>query len=252
MTDLDHDLVSKLLASLPDDPLHVEVRGLLKCRADISLLPDPHAPATHGFLFAPLHGLAIGYGSPPIALLDELRRLANGAGMTGQDVELHLPLAAAGTWLASGRVHDLGMNHVQALDAASRLDDVHDAVAHDAALITDPSDERLNTLPAALKLEFESLCPWPIVVAIVAKGRIASIAYAFVETETQFDLSIDTNHPFRREGYGVSCAAALIRHQLHRGKRPVWIANEKNPASLALSSRLGFQEVGLVQRALLR
>ncbi len=242
---------SALLKALPDDPMHVEVRGLLMCRADVQLLHDPAAPTADGFLFAPAHGLAIGYGAPPVGLLPELRSLADRSGMTGQDIELHLPDAAAESWLGHDRVRSLGQNHVQTLPTQESVERIHDLVAKEADVITDPSDSRLKTLPTALELEFAALCPWPVVVAIAAQDRIASIAYAFVETEGYFDISIDTVHPFRREGYGVSCAAALIRQQLHRGKRPVWIANEKNPASLALSSKLGFEDVGHVQRALL-
>lgn len=246
------NLPERLLQALPDDPHHVEVRGLLMCRPDVTLVPDPAEATLNGFLFAPIHGLAIGYGSPPIGLMGELRQVANRAGMTGQDVELHLPLAGADAWLASDRITQLGEHRVQALTEHAALQGILDLAAHDASLITDPSDPRLKTLPVGLQAEFESLCPWPIVFAIMAKGRVASIAYAFVETEGFFDVSIDTPHLFRREGYGVACAAALIRHQIRRGKHPVWIARENNAASLALSAKLGFQDVGRAQSALLR
>ena len=87
---------------------------------------------------------------------------------------------------------------------------------------------------------------------MVHDERVTSIAYAFVETGSYFDLSIDTIQFYRREGYGTSCAAALILYQATRGKRPVWIASERGQASLALSSRLSFQDVGTVQSALLQ
>ena len=222
------------------------------CRSDVKLVPDPAAPTVNGFLFAPGHGLAIGYGQPPLALTSDLRLTANRAGMTGQDVELHLPHAARAPWLAHERVVDLGENRIQAFTEPATFDRILDLVTHDVALIRDPSDPRLETLPAPLQLEFSSLCPWPAVVAIMAQGKVASIAYAFVETETHFDVSIDTPHLFRREGYGLSCAAGLIRHQMTRGKRPVWIAKENNPPSLALSAKLGFQDIARATSALLR
>lgn len=240
-----------LLGALPDEPLHVEVRGLLKGRPDALLLAEPKEPLASGLLFTPIHGLAIGYGTPSVGLATGLRRLADGSGMARQNVELHLPEATADAWISDLRVSDLGRNRVQALVESKATDRILDLVTHDVSVITDPSDPRLGTLPAGLQHEFASLCPWPVVVATMASERVASIAYAFVETEGFFDVSIDTIHPFRREGYGVSCAAALIRHQLHRGKHPVWIANEKNTASLALSARLGFEDVGRVRRALL-
>ncbi len=256
MTDLPPLPSQDLLRALPDDPMHVEVRGLLMCRSDVSLLPDPAAPTKNGFLFAPLHGLAVGYGTPPVQLIDGVRELANRFGMTGQDVELNLPHGAAPEWLAHGRVTGsvtgLGEHRVQAFTEPAAFERILDLVTHDVIVITDPSDPRLQTLPVALQAEFGSLCPWPAVVAIMAEGRMASIAYAFVETEGFFDISIDTPHLFRREGYGLSCAAGLIRHQIHRGKHPVWIARENNAASLALSARLGFQDVGGAHSALLR
>jgi GNAT superfamily N-acetyltransferase len=252
---IDSALRDAMWEALADDPLHVEVRGLLKCSPNVRLLPEPADPQKvrlpSGLLFSSVHGLAIGYGTPTVGLAPSLRRLADESGMARQNVELHLPEATADAWLSDSRVSDLGRNHVQALVESRATERILDLVSHDTSVITDPSDPRLGTLPAGLQHEFASLCPWPVVVAIMAGDRMASIAYAFVETEGYFDVSIDTIHAFRREGYGVSCAAALIRHQLHRGKHPVWIANEKNTASLALSARLGFQDVGRVRRALL-
>lgn len=202
-----------------------------------------------GFVVATDLGLAVGFGAPEAALLGELRAAGANAAVERGGLKLHLPAACAADWLALDGVSDLGQNRVQQLSETAQLPAL---VRHEVRLVKEREDSCLQTLPPDLAEELTRLDPWPVVMCALQHERVTSVAYAFLETESHFDLSIDTVQFFRREGYGTSCAAALILHQAARGKRAVWIASERSRASLALSARLGFEDVGAVQAAHLR
>jgi predicted GNAT family acetyltransferase len=68
-----------------------------------------------------------------------------------------------------------------------------------------------------------------------------AFCYAACETETLWDVSVDTLAPFRRRGLAAACFERVRREMERRGKRPVWGAHADNPASLALAARLGFR-----------
>lgn len=248
-------LGATVLAALPDDPIHVEARGLLLERPDATVVLDGDHDDTaahgHGFVFAAEHGMAIGFGSPGTALVHELRDVADEHGMVQEQLELHLPMSISDDWLALDEVASTGGHRVQALVDPSDHARITELISHEYAIIADRHDPLLETLPRALRAEFAAMRPWPMVVASLAGQGIASIASAFVQTEGYFDVSIDTVPAFRREGFGAACAAALIRVQAERGKAPVWMVREKNKPSLALSKRLGFVDVGRAEGAML-
>lgn len=235
-----------LLAALPDDALHVEVRGLLLGRPNAIVIGGAGLQPG-GFVFAPEHGIAVGFGRPGTVLADELRDVADEHGMTQEGLELHLPMAAAGEWIARPDARLLVEHRVQALATADQLPHGWETfLQYENVVLESRADERLETLPRALRAEFAAMEPWPVVTACLAGGSIASIASAFVETEGYFDVSIDTVPDFRRAGFGACCAVGLMQHQAQRGKSPVWMARAKNRASLALSEKLGFADVGRV------
>lgn len=60
------------------------------------------------------------------------------------------------------------------------------------------------------------------------------------ETETLFDVGIDTLEGYRGRGHAVRCAAFMIAHERARGLRPVWGAMEDNHASQRVAENLGF------------
>ncbi|MEL6186193.1 MAG: GNAT family N-acetyltransferase [Myxococcota bacterium] len=71
------------------------------------------------------------------------------------------------------------------------------------------------------------------------------VAFAYVasETESLWDVSIDTLSSHRRRGYAASAVAGLAHMMNKRGKRAVWGAAESNKASYGLARKLGFEEV---------
>ena len=79
----------------------------------------------------------------------------------------------------------------------------------------------------------------PVAVAFV-DGRPASFCLGTLETETLWDVSIETLEPYRHQGLAAACFGALREHYDSLGKQPVWGAHHSNPASLRLARRLGF------------
>jgi predicted GNAT family acetyltransferase len=70
---------------------------------------------------------------------------------------------------------------------------------------------------------------------------MVSWCYAPVETETLWDVAVDTLAPHRRRRLATACFAALANEMERRGKRPVWGALEENAPSMTLAARLGFE-----------
>lgn len=81
------------------------------------------------------------------------------------------------------------------------------------------------------------------VVAAFDEGLAVSFCYAGFQTESLWDVSIDTIPRARRRGHARNAAAFLIAHMRDRGRRPVWGAVESNLASHALARALGFVSV---------
>ena len=71
------------------------------------------------------------------------------------------------------------------------------------------------------------------------------VAFCYVasQTESLWDVSIDTVASHRRQGFALSAAAGLIELMNHQGKIAVWGAVESNPASRNLAYKLGFVKV---------
>jgi GNAT superfamily N-acetyltransferase len=80
--------------------------------------------------------------------------------------------------------------------------------------------------------------------AVWADGRPVSFCYPVWQTETLWDVSIETLPGYRRQGLAARAARTLIRHMRGVGRAPVWGALETNAASRRLAARLGFVEIG--------
>ncbi len=74
-------------------------------------------------------------------------------------------------------------------------------------------------------------------------GRPVSFCYAASQTESLWDIAIDTLEGYRRRGHAVRCVAYMVEYMRRRGKTPVWGAEEWNRASLGLAAKLGFVPV---------
>jgi RimJ/RimL family protein N-acetyltransferase len=78
--------------------------------------------------------------------------------------------------------------------------------------------------------------------AVWADGRPVSFCYPVWQTETFWDVSIETIEGYRRRGFAARAARTMIRHMRQTGRAPVWGALDTNAASRALAAKLGFVE----------
>ncbi|MEM9800742.1 MAG: GNAT family N-acetyltransferase [Planctomycetota bacterium] len=238
---------ARLLRLVPDDGASVELRGLLRHRATRVVSGDDPG---RGFALAPPYRIAAAFGRPGPAELERLVDETVALGLDPLAFELHAQTGDVERWDAEGLVE----THPPALrfdwpDRASAQ--LVALVRHEVRALQD-DDEALQTLPDGLIDELAAQEEFPACAASFAGGAVASLAYAFVETETLWDVSIETVSAFRREGFGASAAAFLIERQLQRGLRPVWSASTENAASLALAAKLGFELAGAIGVARIR
>jgi RimJ/RimL family protein N-acetyltransferase len=82
--------------------------------------------------------------------------------------------------------------------------------------------------------------------AVWADGRPVAFCYPVWQTETWWDVSIETLESHRGKGLGARAARTLIRFMRQTGRAPVWGALDTNAASLALAARLGFREAARI------
>jgi RimJ/RimL family protein N-acetyltransferase len=78
--------------------------------------------------------------------------------------------------------------------------------------------------------------------AVWADGRPVAFCYPVWQTETLWDVSIETLEAYRRRGFAGRAARTMIRHMRGCGRSPVWGALDTNIASRALAAKLGFVE----------
>ena len=79
-----------------------------------------------------------------------------------------------------------------------------------------------------------------------ADGRPVSFCYPVWQTESWWDVAIETLEGYRRKGFAGRAAQTLIRHMRRTGRAPVWGALDTNAGSRALAGRLGFREAARI------
>ena len=79
--------------------------------------------------------------------------------------------------------------------------------------------------------------------ALFEKDKPISFCSVASQTESLWDVSIDTLPSYRRRGYAQACVQFLINEMLKNGKQPVWGAEEWNVPSLNLAAKMGFEVV---------
>jgi ribosomal protein S18 acetylase RimI-like enzyme len=97
-------------------------------------------------------------------------------------------------------------------------------------------------LPEELRRELTIAALRGAVVGMKVGGKHVSFCHAEVQSETMWDVSIDTLEEYRRRGHAEKAVAHLADHMFrNRNKRPMWGALETNEASLLLAAKLGFR-----------
>jgi GNAT superfamily N-acetyltransferase len=79
--------------------------------------------------------------------------------------------------------------------------------------------------------------------ATFVNGKAVSFCTAQSETETLWDMGLETLEDQRGRGYASLITAYMVDQLGRRGKRPVWGSEESNLPSMQLASKLGFKPV---------
>jgi GNAT acetyltransferase-like protein len=224
----------EILAALPDLPRWVEARGMLlsgRCEV-VSCGPSAGDVILHS-RSTPLVVIA---GDPP------LEPLATSVAEPGPGVVLCAPERADEVRPLLSRWKRVGA-------AIHRLhgDDPpvsRGLVGYEIGILAKKDGSgRLGHLPSPLREEISSALSGGHVAAAMSDGVPVSFCYPVWETETLWDVSVDTLESDRNRGLGTACAAFLIDHMRRHEKEPVWGALEDNAPSLAVAANLGFARV---------
>jgi GNAT superfamily N-acetyltransferase len=224
----------EILAALPDLPRWVEARGmLLSGRCEIISCGESPGDVILRARSTPLVVVA---GDPP------LEPLAASVAQPGLGVVLCAPEKAD-----EMRPHLDGWKRVGAAIHRLRGDDPsvsRGPAGYEIGILAEKDGSgRLAHLPPLLREEISSALSGGHVAAAMRDGVPVSFCYPVWETETLWDVSVDTLEAHRNRGLGAACAAFLIDHMRRHEKEPVWGAQEDNEPSLAVAAKLGFKRV---------
>jgi GNAT superfamily N-acetyltransferase len=222
----------RLASALPDLPRWVETRGMLRsgrCEIVGAAGPGPGDFLLRGTDF----GLFCVAGEPDLEpLADSLMRSAGRAVLCLPGEAGRVAAAVPPRWNPARVI-------VHSLDGGALS-----APSESSAVMLSPRDAAsLGHVPEPLREEIEAALGFAHVAAVLEGGLPISFAYPSYETETLWDLSIDTLEGHRGRGLARACCEFLVAHMSRHGKEPVWGALESNVASLRLAARLGFAPV---------
>ena len=249
-------LLDQALSRLPDVPGHVDVRGmLLSGKAEIRTAAGAN-PAHDGFVvLLAARSLASAVGRPPCDVVTSAI-----AALTG-DVNVLCPIddTTSVEPCLPGWTRQTALIHTW----TGRIDWDANAEAG-TTIFTEADAPDLSHVPDHLRTELiEALYGRPRVRFLAGElpprgdqalvtglemcatwdaGLPVAFCYPVVQTETLWDVSIDTLEAHRGRGLGTRAARRMINRMLESGKRPVWGALESNTASRTLAARLGFVE----------
>jgi RimJ/RimL family protein N-acetyltransferase len=244
------------LARVPDQPRWVDTRGmLLSGRAVVHAAPGSDL-SRDGFLIAvPDASLASIVGAPsPDEIRNVVGLLRGDVNLLAQNEDAAVVVDALRNWKRrTAIIHVLpGVMKWEAeadpgarvfnRETAPALDHLADHLRHE---LLDALRGRTTArfVPGALPESGEIRCGSSVPMAAVwADRRPVAFCYPVWQTETHWDVSIDTLEEYRKRGLGARAARALIRHMRASGRAPVWGALDTNAASRALAARLGFIE----------
>lgn len=215
-----------IAATLPDLPRWVEVRDLLLSdEGEITGFQD--APGL-SFVLRETDGLsAFVIGAPDATAM---RAMIEGLGHGGQVIA---PSEAAPRLIQLLPEWTVSRIAVHTLRHAP-------PVPRGTVRFLDPRTLDSLRLDAELSEELRRGASHSPIAATFVDEQPVSFCYAGAETESLWDVAIDTLPEHRRNGHATQCAAHMIRHMQAQGKQPVWQAVESNPASCRLARTLGF------------
>ncbi|MBK7456140.1 MAG: GNAT family N-acetyltransferase [Anaerolineales bacterium] len=79
--------------------------------------------------------------------------------------------------------------------------------------------------------------------ALMDGDKLASVCSSVFVSSTRVEIDVHTEEEYRRKGFAVITASALIEECLQQGKQPNWECFWENKESTALALKLGFKQL---------
>jgi GNAT superfamily N-acetyltransferase len=243
------------LARVPDAAAWIDTRGMLLSGASLVRFPPGADLERDGFVVVlPARSLVSVVGRPPAALITDA------ASSTSGDVNVlatvpdtaHVASALRG-WRAQTAVlyEAPDMAVVSVADPSTVIFTAADApsLQHVPDLLRRELLDALEGRPSTrfVSGETPALAGSPAMrglpmAGVWKDGIPVSFCYPVMQTETLWDVSVDTLEAYRGRGLAGRAAMAMIAWMWRLGKGPVWGALESNEPSRRLARRLGFVE----------
>jgi len=247
------------LARVPDLPQWVDTRGMLLTERATVSFPQPPQFTVDGFVVElAARALISVVAGPPAGLIAERAHALRGEVNVLCAVDSVAVVCAALPRWVQRRVRLQALPGIMAWEEAADRDTsvftlgdapplahVHEALRAELvdALEGHPTARFVpGALPPRQPVD-ASPSPIPIAAAWIG-GRPVAFCYPVLQSETLWDVSVDTLPEFRGRGMAGRAARAMIRHMRGSGKAPVWGAVETNTASLSVARQLGFEPAG--------
>lgn len=247
-------LVSLALSRVPDLPRWVDTRGMLLSGRSVVVAPSGTGDADM-IAAVPDAALVSVVGRPPLdAVRKAVSSLAGDVNVLSQMEDADYVAAALAGWRRQRAIihvlpaappwaRDIDRSaRIFSRETAPRFDHVPEHLRRE---LLDALNGRTVSrfvpghLPPSTAVVGRVTVP---MAGVWAEGRPVSFCYPVWQTETLWDVSIETLPAYRGRGLGARAARTLIRHMRATGRAPVWGALETNTASRALAARLGFLE----------
>ena len=237
---LDRQQIANCRAALPDAPRWVETRWMLAAE-DVAVFAEAGSE-TSNFVVRGCGGeLLSAVGDPAarvileaIAGADEEAELLSDAPPSDRLVE-----ALAGWEAEEATLYGLPADVEKEIRGAEgRM-----VAGAEIAPVSRDQAGLLDGLPAELRHELGAAIVRTTLMAAWIDGRPVAFSYAAAETETWWDVSVDTLEAYRGRGYAAAVAATLVERYRREGKRAAWGAVASNAASQRVAAKLGFEPV---------
>ncbi|MEW6128470.1 MAG: GNAT family N-acetyltransferase [Acidobacteriota bacterium] len=227
------DKIMQLANALPDIPRFVETRGMLRSHAcEIFGLSEGKILS---FVVRSLQtGLIAVIGTPSVqAIKRAVQQNTQQNAVLAFDDNIRVVAESLSGWKVERAILHQRINSIRLAD-----------VPKNTVRYLNAEEIRDNAeIPAGLKNELIIAAKATSVAATIIDDKPVSFCYAGWETETLWDVSIDTLKAYRGHGHALACVTFLINEMNARNKQPVWGAVESNAASLKLAKKLFFEPV---------
>jgi RimJ/RimL family protein N-acetyltransferase len=249
-------LVLRALTRVPDLPRWIDTRGmLLSGRAEVATGGEPELSSDGFVVLVPDAALASIVGRPPAnTIRDSVAALSGEVNVLSQMDDAEYAAAALPHWRRRAAVlHVLPETQpwevesdpqarVFTRETAPRFDHLPEPLKRE---LTDALRGRTVSRFVAGELPHSAVASTVLAIPMAAAwtdGRPVSFCYPVWQTETLWDVAVDTWEPYQGQGLAGRAARAMITHMRMSGRTPVWGALDTNVASRKLAARLGFIE----------